>query len=63
MSVALFGGHGALRRVVGGTLGAVQALREPFGDIGYPLFLVAAVAVLNVGSFLVSRWVYRRREF
>ena len=41
----------------------MQALQEPFGPLGYDLFLVAAVVALNVASFFLSRWIYRRREF
>lgn len=63
LGAVLVGGHGALRKVIGGVIGAVQALQEPFGPLGYDLFLVAAVVGLNVASFFLSRWTYRRREF
>ena len=63
LSAALFGGHGMLRKLIGGVAGAVKALQEPLGPVGYDLFLVAAVVVLNVASFFLSRWIYRRREF
>ena len=63
LTAVFVGGHGTLRKVIGGVVGAVQALQEPFGPIGYDLFLVAAVVGLNVASFFLSRWIYRRREF
>ena len=62
LAAVFFGGHGTLRRVVGGAIGAFQGLREPFGDLLYPLFLVASIVALNAGSFSLSRWIYRRRE-
>jgi ABC-type transport system involved in multi-copper enzyme maturation permease subunit len=63
LGAVFVGGHGALRTVIGGIVGTVKALREPFGPLGYALFLVAAVVVLNAASFFLSRWIYRRREF
>jgi ABC-type transport system involved in multi-copper enzyme maturation permease subunit len=63
LSAVLFGGHGTLRRAIGGGAGAVKALQEPLGPVGYDLFLVAAVVALNILSFFLSRWIYRRREF
>jgi ABC-type transport system involved in multi-copper enzyme maturation permease subunit len=62
LTAALFGGHGTLRTVIGGIAGTVKALREPFGALGYAVLLVAAIGVLNVASFFLSRWIYRRRE-
>jgi ABC-type transport system involved in multi-copper enzyme maturation permease subunit len=62
LTAALFGSHGGLRRVIEATLGAVRALQEPFGALGYAVFLVAAIVVLNVASFFLSRWIYRARE-
>lgn len=63
LSVVLVGGHGALGAAIGGVAGALGALQGSLGRVGYDLFLVAAVVALNVVSFLVSRWIYRRREF
>jgi hypothetical protein len=63
LGAVFVGGHGAIRKVIGGTIGAVQSLQEPLGPVGYDLFLVAAVVVLNVGSLFLARWIYRRREF
>jgi hypothetical protein len=63
LTAALFGDHGALRRVIGGVIGAVRSLQQPFGALGYAVLLVAAVVVLNVASFYLSRWIYRTREF
>jgi ABC-type transport system involved in multi-copper enzyme maturation permease subunit len=62
LAAALFGAHGALRAVIGGIAGALQVLRGAVGEIAYPLSLITVVVVLNVVSFLLSRWIYRRRE-
>jgi hypothetical protein len=63
LGAVFIGGHEGLRKVIGGTLGAVKSLQEPLGPLGYGLFLVAVVVALNAASFLLSCWVYRRREF
>jgi membrane protein implicated in regulation of membrane protease activity len=62
LAAALFGAHGVLRVVFGGIAGAVRSLQEPLGALGYALFLVASIVLLNVTSFFISRRVYRRRE-
>jgi hypothetical protein len=63
LGAVFIGGHEALRKVIGGTIGAVQSPQEPLGPLGYDLLLVAVVLALNAASFLLSRWIYRRREF
>jgi len=59
----LFAGHGALKEGLRGVIGAARSLQELFGPIGPVVSLVATVAILNVASYLLSRWIYRRRDF
>ena len=63
LGVALLGARGGLQQVISGVGGALRALHDSLGPVGYELFLVAAVVALNVASFFLSRWIYRRREF
>ena len=63
LGAVLVGGQGGLGQVIRGVGAALHSLQESLGPVGYDLFLVAAVVALNVASFFVSRWIYRRREF
>lgn len=56
-------GDGTVRRVMGAVVGGLQAVEGAVGPLGYQLCVVAAVVALNVASFYVSRWIYRRRAF
>ena len=62
LGAALLGARGGLQQVIRGVGGALQALHDTLGPVGYELFLVATVVALNVASFFLSRWIYRRRE-
>ncbi len=63
LGAVLLGAQGGLPQVIRGVGGALRALHDALGPVGYDLFLVAAVVALNVASFYLSRWIYRRREF
>jgi ABC-type transport system involved in multi-copper enzyme maturation permease subunit len=62
LGTVFIGGHESFRQVIGGVAAAARALQEPFGTVGSDLVLVAAVVGLNLASFFLSRWIYRRRE-
>jgi hypothetical protein len=63
LSAALLGAHGSVGTVIRGAVGAVQSLRETFGPPGLAALLAAATIVLNGVSFILSRWICRRRNF
>jgi ABC-type transport system involved in multi-copper enzyme maturation permease subunit len=60
---AVMVGLGRIRTVVEWLTGTVRTLGELLGDGGASVLLVLVVLLLNVASFFLSRWIYRRREF
>jgi ABC-type transport system involved in multi-copper enzyme maturation permease subunit len=56
-------GLDTIRMAIVGLRGALRGVAGLLGDGGLALLLVLAVVLLNLASFLVSRWIYRRREF
>jgi hypothetical protein len=64
--VALIGavtiGRDAIGAVDTGDKGTLRALDWLLGEGGLAIFLVLLVVLLNLASFLVARWIYRRRE-
>jgi hypothetical protein len=63
LSLVLFGGHGAVQGTIRSVVGTARGVGERLSPAGFDALLLVVVVLLNVASFFLSRWIYRRREF
>jgi len=60
---AMFGGLGGLGTTIRSAVKAVAWMRDALGPAAFSVAAVVAVLFLNLASYRLSVWIYRRREF
>ena len=63
LASAMFGGVDGLGTVIRALEGAVAWALETLGPAGFSAAVVAGALAINVASYRLSAWIYRRRDF